>query len=238
MKIAVTLCVIQLARVILAFNSTADRLPLHAMLGMVLGLYIIWVIFFGFISYKCRDWCRAVFQKLPGSWPLKFFIFASILALTEEAVTVAMTNTAPWYGLRLGEAYITASANYLDVILGSSVIVILPMIAAWTWLLWKYKFTPNQTLILFGLSGTIAESLSGGPGHFIEIGMWLFVYGLMIYLPAYCVPSERPAKRVSFWAVLLAIFLPVMLAIASIPLVSVVNELRPSTLVKFPPIVI
>jgi hypothetical protein len=36
------------------------------------------------------------------------------LALMEEAITSSMTNLAPLFGVKIGEAYITASTNYFD----------------------------------------------------------------------------------------------------------------------------
>ena len=36
--------------------------------------------------------------------------------LLEEAITTLMTNCAPFLGVSIGQAYITASANYFDVV--------------------------------------------------------------------------------------------------------------------------
>jgi hypothetical protein len=36
-------------------------------------------------------------------------------------------------------------------------------------------------------------SVSGGPLHILEYGMWAFVYGLMIWLPACTVPRDYGA---------------------------------------------
>ena len=45
-----------------------------------------------------------------------------LLAMLEEVVTTSMTNCAPLFGVKIGEAYITASSNYFDVILRHSVV--------------------------------------------------------------------------------------------------------------------
>ena len=47
--------------------------------------------------------------------------------MLDEVVTTTMTNCAPLFGMKLGEVYITASSNYLDVILRDSVVVFVPM---------------------------------------------------------------------------------------------------------------
>ena len=70
------------------------------------------------------------------------------MALLEEAVTTTMTNCAPLLGVSLGQAYITASSNYFDVILGHSVIVFVPQFAAWAWLLSRYDFQPAEVFLL------------------------------------------------------------------------------------------
>lgn len=54
-------------------------------------------------------------------WKKKFVVFATVLALIEEAITTTMTNLAPLFGVEIGEAYITASTNYVDVVLFHSV---------------------------------------------------------------------------------------------------------------------
>jgi hypothetical protein len=148
-----------------------------------------------------------------------------------------MTNLAPLFGARIGQAYITASANYWDVILGHSVIVIAPMFVAWAVLLSRFDFNANQVLLLFGLTGTIAESLFGGPQHVLEIGMWMFVYGLMIYLPAYCLPQREKAHTPRWYHFIIAVFLPFLFAIVFMAVaVPTVHHLRPSSAIDFPPI--
>ena len=67
-------------------------------------------------------------RRLPLGWPARFILSATGMALLEEAVTTTMTNLAPFFGVPIGQAYITASANYLDVVLGHSVIVLVPML--------------------------------------------------------------------------------------------------------------
>jgi uncharacterized membrane protein YhaH (DUF805 family) len=65
-------------------------------------------------------------------------------------------------------------------------------------------------MLLFGLTGTLAETLSFGLQNLLQVGMWVFVYGLMVYLPACSVPPRRnvgrPRRR--HWP--LAVFLPVI----------------------------
>ena len=136
-----------------------------------------------------------------------------MLALVEEAITTTMTNLAPVFGVKVGQAYITASTNYLDVILGHSVIVFVPMFVAWAWLLSWYDFRPAKVMLLFGLTGTLAEAGTFGLGHLAEVGLWVFVYGLMVYLPAYSAPTECGAKQPCLRHYVLAVFLPFLFVV-------------------------
>ncbi len=65
-----------------------------------------------------------------------------------------------------------------------SVIVFLPMFLVWAFLLTKYSFQPNSVLLLYGLTGVFAETGTFGLQNLIVGGLWILVYGLMIYLPA------------------------------------------------------
>ena len=99
----------------------------RAVMDMAWGLILLWVIGAGVIMRIYRDRIRAFILRIEMGWRLKFVVFATLLALIEEAITTTMTNLAPLFGVRVGEAYITASANYLDVILFHSVIIFIPM---------------------------------------------------------------------------------------------------------------
>jgi hypothetical protein len=125
----------------------------------------------------------------------------------EEAITTTMTNLAPLFGVPVGSAFITASTNYLDVVMLHSVVVFIPMFVAWQWLLGRWRFTPFQVFVLFGITGTLAECTFGFE-HLREFGMWIFVYGLMVWLPAYCVPADRPARPPRWWLFPLAVIIP------------------------------
>ena len=114
-------------------------------------------------------------------------------------------------------ARITASKNYLEVILKYSVIAFVPFFLCWGWLLSRYDFRPIEVLLLFGLNGTLAETITFGPQNLIQVGMWVWVYGLMAYLPGCTVPEERRASTVRWWHWLMAVFLPLVFII---PLVS------------------
>ncbi|MEC9326604.1 MAG: hypothetical protein VYC63_01705, partial [Verrucomicrobiota bacterium] len=49
---------------------------------------------------------------------------------------------------------------------------------------------------------------------------WIFIYGLMIYLPAYCIPQKREARSVRWYHYVFAI--PLTIAIAFPLLVSII----------------
>jgi hypothetical protein len=178
-----------------------------------------------------RDRVSAFVRGIRLDWRVKFVLFATLLALLEEAVTVTMTNLAPVFGVPLGAAYITASANYLNVVCLHSVVVFVPMFVAWALLLRRVDFPPNHVFLLFGLNGILAEA-SLGAQAFAEFALWIFVYGLMVYLPAYSLPEGRGAGKPKWWHYLLAVLLPILF---SIPVAILVNLVHPVPL-HFPPI--
>ncbi len=204
--------------VILAHGSPANR----AIILMADGLILLWVIGFGLLTLHKRalltDWIRR--WRIP--WRRRFVWACIALALLEEVVTTSMTNTAPLFGLTPDEAHITASTNYLHVVLFHSVVVFVPMFITWGYLLTRWAFRPLEVLVLFGITGTLAEA-SLNPSSLFG-GFWVFVYGWMIYLPACSVPPERGASRPPLWAYPLAVLLP-MLSVAPVaPLVVWLRE--------------
>jgi hypothetical protein len=152
-------------------------------------------------------------MKIPLDWRLKFIAFATVLALAEEAVTTGMTNLAPLFGVKLGEVAITASADYIEVVTRHSVIIFIPMFIAWAWLLSRYKFSPGSVFILWGLTGTLAETISFGLQNLLDAGFWVFVYGLMVYLPAYTIPEDRGASAPKAYHYPLAVLAPIFLLV-------------------------
>ena len=196
------------------------------------GLILIWVLVGGLLMRAYRDPIAAAVRRIRLDWRIKFVLFATLLAMTEELVTTGMTNAAPLFGVRVGDAYITASANYFDVIALHSVVVFIPMFIAWAVLLRYIDFHPNVVFLLFGFTGMLAEASFGGRQAFAEFAFWIFVYGLMVYLPAYSLPPERGARLPRWWHYALAVFLPILF---SIPVAAVVSILHPYP-IHFPPI--
>jgi hypothetical protein len=189
----------------------------RAQVEMTWGLVLLWVVLGGTAMYLLRDRVRASLAKARLGSRTEFFLFATGLILVEEAITTGMTNLAPEFGVEIGQAYITASANYLHVILFHSAVVIIPMFAAWAWLLGRYSFDPKAVTLIYGVTGALAESLSFGLQNIVGAGLWIWVYGLMVYLPAYCVAPIRAARRPGARAVVLALVLPIVCgAIAAI----------------------
>ena len=186
---------------IFVFGNPIQR----AVIGMGWGLIILWIFTIGPLMVRYRESIKGLVQGIKIRWQIKFIVFATLLALLEEAITVSMTNAAPLFGVKIGEAYITASTNYLDVVFFHSVIAFIPLFIGWAWVLTRYQFSPFEVFLLFGITGTLAEAGYGGIQHLREFGLWIFVYGLMIYLPAYTIPEERGAKPIRFWDYLIAI---------------------------------
>jgi hypothetical protein len=191
----------------------------RATIGMGWGLILFWIGGCGLTMWRWRDLSCRLAARLRLPWMLKFVLGCTGLALTEEAITTLMTNCAPLFGMRLGQAYITASANYFDVVLYHSVVVFVPMFIGWAVLLRWWKFSPFAVFVLFGITGLLAETLTFGPQHLAEFTLWIFVYGLMVWLPAHWAPADRPAREPRWWAYPLAavlpfLFLPLMAVLA------------------------
>ncbi|MFQ5838853.1 MAG: hypothetical protein ACE5HJ_08770 [Thermoplasmata archaeon] len=211
---------------ILVFFLTFQDPISRAVVGMAGGLAVLWIIIGGTIMLKSRHRVRRLVLNLPGGWKSKFVLFATALALIEEAITTTMTNLAPAFGAKVGEAYITASADYLDVVLFHSVIVFIPMFVAWAWLLSRYDFDAKSVFILFGITGTLAEALTFGVQNLGAAGFWVFVYGLMVFLPAYTLPQDRGAEKPRPWHYPLAVVVPFAFAIPVALIVSLIHPIQ------------
>lgn len=183
----------------------------RAIILMGAGLVVFWVLVGGLLTLRLRERVRTRLLRVRVRWEWVFFLFATALALTEEAITTTMTNLAPEFGSQIGVAYITASNNYLIVIAFSSVVVFVPEFAAWALLLRRYAFSPNEVFLLYGFLGTTMEA-SLNPTALIA-GFWFFVYGLMVYLPAYSLPPRSNAVTPRWFHYILAYFLPLACAL-------------------------
>lgn len=196
----------------------------HAIAMMAGGLFLLWCALGGWLMWRYRDPFTALVRRWRWRWQLKFVLLCTLFALIEEAVTTSMTNLAPLFGVQIGEAYITASTNYLDVVLGHSVVVFVPMFVCWAWMLSRWAFAPRQVMVLFGWTGTLAESGSFGWHNLLGWGFWLLVYGLLVYLPAYAVREEIGKLPLRPKHYLMAVLLPLLFAA---PVAGVVSWLHP-----------
>lgn len=217
---------------ICAIGAASGHPVARAVLGMAMGLVLLWIVAGGLLMRLYRDRVRAAFARIKQPWQVKFVVFCTLLILVEELITTGMTNLAPLFGVPIGKAYITASSNYFDVIAFHSVVVIAPMFLGWAWLLSRYDFSPNAVFLLFGLTGTFCEVSFGGLQQFAAFGMWTFVYGLMVYLPAYCIPRDRAARKPHWFHYPIAVFFPYLFAI---PVVVAVTLLFHHPKIDFPP---
>ncbi len=211
--------------------------PVHrAVILMASGLIWIWVVLCGSVMVRFRDPISSAVRRIGIDWRVRFVLFSTLLAMLEEVVTTGMTNCAPIFGVRIGQAYITASANYWDVICLHSVVVIVSLFVGWAVILWRFNFSPFSVYIIFGVTGTLAEMSFGGPQHALEYPMWSFVYGLMIWLPARTVPENRAAKSPPCWLYPAAALIPFVF-IVLFPLAGVMSLFFPHhPSVHFPPI--
>ncbi len=176
-----------------------------AIITLAIGLFVLWALCFAFIMYRIKDKIKLFYEKRNYSVILVVSLGGILLALVEEAIATLMTNMAPLFGFSTTEVFITASANYIEVVTRHSVIVFVPWIIVWGIILSKYSIHPNVVFILFGITGLFAESLTFGLQNLLQFGFWIIIYGLMIYLPAYIVyiPNERKKIQKIYYPLLI-----------------------------------
>jgi hypothetical protein len=198
----------------------------RAVMLMGAGLVLVWVVSGGALQLLLRGRLAAFLRNNRTDPRIQFVVLATALALLEEAVTTTLTNLAPLFGVPYGSAYITASGNYLDVVCLHSVVVFVPMFAAWALLLQRYDFRPAEVFLLFGLTGLCAEFSFGGAQALAEFGLWIFVYGLMVYLPAHAFRPGRGAHRPPGWMYPAAVFVPFLFAAPAAWLIGWIHPVR------------
>lgn len=222
----------------LSAEDGTDRSRALGIARMATGLMVIWIWLGGALMYRWRDAIRARARAIRLPWRVTFVLFCILLACLEELVTVSMTNLAPLFGSRIGEAYITASTNYLDVILFHSVVVFVPYFIVLAWILGRYAYGPFAVFLSFGIVGTVAEAVfAGNPGVVLGFPMWTFVYGLMVWLPTFCLPQDRGARPVGTLAHLVLPFAVFGLAMPMIvPIVYVISVVLGHPGIDFAPV--
>jgi hypothetical protein len=199
--------------VILTSGDTNAR----AIFLMADGMILLWIVLGGSLTPMLRKTLVPRLIAIPMGWRIRFVLLCTAMALIEEVITTSMTNLAPLFGTTPEEAHITASTNYFEVVCFHSVVVFVPMFIAWSLMLSRWKFSPLEVLLLFGITGSLAEA-SINPTSLIG-GFWVFVYGLMIYLPACTVPEDRPARTPRWWCYPLAVFIPFPFVILAAPII-------------------
>lgn len=184
-----------------------------AIIKMWIWLSIIWIIIWGSLQYIFRNILKNIINMTSEKWKMKFFTMTIVLVAIEELIAVVMTNNAEEFWWEIWESFITASTNFFEVIFLHSIIVFIPMFYAWIVLLNKYDFSALQVLFFFGISGIIWEIFMN-PIALIS-WFWIFIYWLMIALPAYCLP-KRKVKKPWIFAYIQALILPTLFSIPAV----------------------
>ena len=86
----------------LVYALTLDQPVMHAVISMGSGLIILWVFVCGGLMFWLRRSIAAFVRRIPIAWQVKFVLFATLLAMLEEAITTGMTNLAPLFGVEDG----------------------------------------------------------------------------------------------------------------------------------------
>jgi hypothetical protein len=199
----------QVLMVILVFDegTWADR----AFVILNSGLLVIWVGLIGGILYRIND-RTGTFLSSNRHHILTFALICPLLVLIEETVAVMMTNTAPLWGLTTSEASITASVNWFETVTRHSVIVFIPQFVLLAIFTKAYRSDPAHVFLMYGLCGFIGEGLAFGFVHNLwGLPFWIFVYGMIAYVPTYVLQTDpnRPVARLWHHVLALVVIVPV-----------------------------
>ena len=126
-----------------------------AMIKITIGLILVWCVLGGLVMYRLRDSFVAWASSIPIGVRTWCILLCIAFAVLEEAVTTGLTKMAPLLGGVTDAALITASENYLEVVLKRSVIASVPMFL--DCLLSRHDFRPVEVTLLYGLNRTLAD---------------------------------------------------------------------------------
>ena len=170
-----------------------------AIMLMAASLALVWNVIGGTMMYLGRNMVLELVRKSPLSGGATFLLFATGLALLEEGVTTTLTDLAPVFGN--SQAFITASRNYLEVVVWHSVVVIVPMLVVWAWLLARYRFSPGSVFLLFRsqwcAGGTPYRRTGASHGAFLAFRVWPNDLLACLQLPYECSSAHSAVVSLS-----------------------------------------
>ena len=166
---------------VLTFLVRDNMLQLTAV-KMLWCLIIFWVFVCGSLIYLFRNLFWKYYLKISWPFSIRFTVFATIFFLIEEFMAVSINNY--FYPVTKGVVMLTASTNYWEVVSQHSVVIFIPILIIFSLFIKFFKLNPQKSFLYFGIIGTLAEISIGGVMSLLEFAMWIFVYGLMVYLPS------------------------------------------------------
>jgi len=145
----------------------------------MLLLFPIFIILFSFPS------TQNLFRKIKLPLPLKFILLGILIGILTEIL--AIINNL---GLPAAEKALFHSNPLTNIILSLGYYI--PLVAAWFFLLKKYRFKTSQIFILSGILGIFAEQL-GAVFLSFNIFAWLYaflVHGSIMAIPFFIAQKE------------------------------------------------
>ena len=186
----------------------------RAIAGMALGLFLFWIVLGGALIVLRKRACPAPVRRALAS-PCRV---RHSPALLEEAVTTTATSTAPLWVSRSADLH-HRLGNYLSRALSRHRLCAdVHRLGGWATLRLLAAI-----FILYGCTGRLPRR-NLRRAKPVGLGFWVYVYGLMIYLPVCAVPPDRGARKPGVWACLLALILPIL---AAIPVALIILTLNP-----------
>lgn len=155
-----------------------------------------------------------------------FVLLASMAVLIEEAVAILWNNSVSSSFPSLSDnTLLTATTNYFDLIAKHSVIVFIPMVVVWAYLLSRRNYNAGEAFLYFGMGGILAELVYNfNPLPLMAAGLWVFIYGYMVYTPAIIVFGNEEKFSFSFRRAGFAILLSFLAAIPVALIVSILTK--------------
>lgn len=194
--------------IVLTMSFTSSSIPAadKAQIWMMASALLGWCLFSAAIYFSSKH--LGVFEiATPVSRVTRvasFVCMATMLAMVEECFTQFMTEHAMFFGVRIGEAYITPSLSYWDTVSHHSVVVFIPMFLVCAVVSELWHFSAIEIFFLIGITGLTAEMTMNPASLFM--GFWILIYGLMVLLPAKIFYRSRSAVR-NWWHYPLSVIL-------------------------------
>lgn len=154
-----------------------------------------------------------------------FVLLATLATLIEEGISILWNNNIASSFALTDNTVLTVTTNYFDLITKHSVVAFIPMLVAWAFLLSRWRYNATEAFVYFGMAGILAELIYNfNLLPVLAAGLWIFIYGFMVYTPALIVFGKEEKFTFSFHRAGFAIFLPFLATVPVAFLVALITK--------------